>query len=89
MLTSLSNEALTALQSKLDHVANANALMYDDLDTIEQAKNVLELLNGISERYRAALEYIYMHRDDFEDEGAMTGHEQVIFRTVAAVLGHT
>lgn len=87
MLTSLTTEALAALHAKLDRVADANALMYDDLDTIETAKDVLALLNGISERYRAALEYIHRHRDDFEGEEAMTGHEQVIFRTVGAVLG--
>lgn len=87
MLASLSSEALAALRAKLDHVANVNALMYDDLEVIETAKDVLALLNGLSERYRAALQYVSAFRDDFDGEAAMTGHEQAIFCFVSQVLG--
>ncbi len=86
MNTFLSTEALDSLKNKLDHLANVNALMYDDLDTIDDVKNILTTLNTLSERLHAALTYIDAHREDFESEAAMTGHEQVIFRFVAQVL---
>ena len=87
MHTSLTNDAVAALVRKLDQMADANALMYGDLDTVEQAKDIIIALGQINERYKSALEYIQMHNDDFESEAAMTGHEQVIFRFVAQVLG--
>jgi hypothetical protein len=88
MRIELSPEALAALQHRLDTVAKVNALMYDDLDTLDEAKAILAKLNGLATIYRSVLQYIDALRDDFEGDAAMTGHEQAIFRLVGDVLGH-
>jgi predicted RNA-binding protein len=46
---------MTSIFDQLDHLANINALMYDDLDTIDAAKNRIEILEAENARLRQAI----------------------------------
>jgi hypothetical protein len=79
---------MTSIFDQLDYLANIYALMYDDLDTIDAAKNRIKILEAEVERLREALEKIVALEDDFESSAAMTAHEWQMFHTARAALAN-